>query len=359
MSTSKIEWTEATWNPVTGCTKCSPGCEHCYAERMSTRLAGRCGYPADDPFRVWLRPERLEEPLRRRKPTVYFVVSMGDLFHDDVPPDFLDRVFRQMEQNPRHRFLVLTQRPERMEVYLERRYALGHFQTHIGLGVTVCNQAEADAKIPLLLNTPAAMRFVSYEPALRPVDLSYNGLGMTCPTCGGCGEIEDETHPDHPTPTGDGADQTWCLDCNRDPAPIVKGLDWIICGGESGPGARPMHPDWARSLREKCEEAGVPFFFKQWGAWAPLPEPFRYSPAIGSGHRDYARALRAFKHRSGATKIVDDRPEGWGPYLCNYGAIINGQTAIGRVGKKAAGRLLDRVEHNARPEAFFREAGAV
>ena len=213
MGNTKIEWAEKVWNPVTGCSKISPGCENCYAERMAFRLRGRCGYPDGEPFRVTLRPQRLEEPMRWRKSSMVFVCSMGDLFHDDVPDDFIHRVFATIGQCPQHTFIILTKRPKRMKAFIEDYYAY-ESPTNVWLGVTTENQEMADRRIPILLQIPAVVRFVSVEPMLGPVDLAR-----------GCEKI-----------------------------------DWVICGGETGPNARPMHPDWVRSLRDQCQSAGVPFF---------------------------------------------------------------------------------------------------
>jgi len=236
---TKIEWVKnqdgtkgETWNPVTGCTKVSPGCEYCYAERMAKRLAGRCGYPADEPFRVTLHSERLEEPLRWRKPRVVFVCSMGDLFHQDVPFEFIDDVFETIANAPQHIFQILTKRSRRMMVYMldmgarlrYRGVMVDDVLPNVWLGVSAENQQAADQRIPFLMSAPAAIRFVSAEPLLGEIDLSRG---------------------------------------------LERGLDWLIVGGESGPGARPMHPDWVRSIRDQCVNAGVPFFFKQWGEWAP------------------------------------------------------------------------------------------
>lgn len=257
MGKTKIEWADRVWNPVTGCTKISPGCQNCYAERMAKRLRGRCGYPADDPFRVTLRPERLEEPLRWRKPGMIFVCSMGDLFHDDVPFDFIDRVFKRINGSPQHDFLILTKRPERMREYFARSmkflcaacqgtgcsYCLDHgYQnwemkpySNVWLGVTAENQEMADERIPILLQIPAAVRFVSVEPMLGDINiagyLGWNGLRRM----------------------GDGLLYRW----------VAPKIDWVICGSETGPHARPAHPDWVRNLRDQCQAAGVPFFLKQ------------------------------------------------------------------------------------------------
>ncbi|MDI9379758.1 MAG: phage Gp37/Gp68 family protein [Verrucomicrobiota bacterium] len=216
MSTN-IEWTDATWNPVTGCTKVSQGCKHCYAERMATRLAGRYGYSADQPFRVTLRGSKLEQPFHWREPRMVFVCSMGDLFHDDVPDGFIDRVFGVIRKCPQHTFQILTKRPHGMcEYALSLSYRRP--PSNVWLGTSVENQDAADSRIHHLLNTPAAVRFLSLEPLLGPLP----GLNL-------------------------------------------EGIHWVIVGGESGPGARPMHPEWARDIRDQCVAAGVPFFFKQWG----------------------------------------------------------------------------------------------
>lgn len=235
MTTTKIDWADVVWNPVTGCTPASAGCQNCYAQRMAKRLAGRCGYPADEPFKVTLHPERLEEPLRWRKPRRIFVCSMGDLFHPDVPDEFIGQVFETMACARQHTFLLLTKRPGRMHRFITAYSAPGgplgnylHNFPHIWLGVTAENQAMADERIPILLATPAAVRFVSVEPMLGPMDF------------------------EHPDNEGYGVE-------------VIKGLDWVILGGETGPGARPMHPQWARHVRDQCVADGVPLFFKQWG----------------------------------------------------------------------------------------------
>ena len=258
MSQTKIEWCDSVWNPTTGCTPISPGCDNCFAKRFAYRLRGRCGYPEDDPFRVTLHPERLEEPLRWRKPRRVFVCSMGDLFHDDVPEDFINKVFSVMLATKEHTYILLTKRPQRAYKYLtnpktphlivesldvdlmdriaeryEEHQPFGEFPlNNAWLGVTAENQQAADERIPILLQIPAAVRFVSVEPMLGPVDLERQ--------------------------LGGAEESRRCLNG-------WHGIDWIICGGETGPNARPMHPDWVRSLREQAVDAGVPFFFKSLG----------------------------------------------------------------------------------------------
>lgn len=250
---SKIQWTDATWNPVTGCTKVSPGCKHCYAEKRSHRLKGRFGYPEDEPFRLTLHEDRLDQPLHWKKPRLIFVNSMSDLFHPDVPYEFIDQVFAVMTLCPQHTFQVLTKRPDIMYDYLSdphKTYDI-HVEMNafvdgkppgtllplpnVWLGTSCENQQYADERIPWLLKTPAAIRFVSAEPLLGSIDLTpekspylyYNAIS--------------------------------------DGSPVWRGPNWIIVGGESGPGARPMHPDWVRNIRDHCQKAGVPFFFKQHG----------------------------------------------------------------------------------------------
>ncbi|PCK22622.1 DUF5131 family protein [Rhodococcus qingshengii] len=245
-----IEWADATWNPVTGCTKlspASPGCAHCYAETLAERFRGTPGHYFETGFDVVLRPQRLDQPLRWKRGRRIFVNSMSDLFHDQVPDSFIAMVFARMALTPQHTYQLLTKRHGRMRSLLSDplfpRFVLEHAwiaasDNHLGavgdtlrwplpnvwLGVSVENQQWARTRLTALAETPAAVRFGSFEPLLSPVNAG-----------------------------------PWL----RGPV----GLDWVIVGGESGRGARPMHPDWARSLRDQCQAAGVPFLFKQWGAW--------------------------------------------------------------------------------------------
>jgi len=239
---TKIEWAEESWNPVTGCSRVSEGCANCYAERMAKRLAGRCGYPADDPFRVTFHEDKLPAPLHWKKPRVVFVCSMGDLFHEDVTYEELTMVWNVMLEADWHLFLVLTKRPERMREFI--RVPL----PNVWLGVSAENQARADERIPVLLSIPAAKRFVSIEPMLGPVELGeylYSDYDVAAMDNQLLTPLEGFKH--------------------------IK-LDWVIVGGESGPGARPIHPDWARSVRDQCRDAGVPFFMKQMTKKAPIPD---------------------------------------------------------------------------------------
>ncbi len=216
MAESSIEWTEHTWNPVTGCTKISPGCKHCYAETMSRRLKamGAAGY--ENGFKLTLHPQRLEQPLRRRSPTTYFVNSMSDLFQVGVPDAFVEQVLDVCSRTPHHTYQVLTKRAQRMARFFASRAC----PDNVWLGVSVEDQRYGVPRIDHLRSIDAAVRFLSVEPLLRDVGV---------------------------------------LD--------LAGIHWVIVGGESGHKARPMAPEWAENVRVQTEEQGVAFFFKQWGAW--------------------------------------------------------------------------------------------
>lgn len=264
---SAIEWTDATWNPVTGCTEVSPGCDICYAKTFAERWRGTPGHYFENGFDVQLRPDKLELPLKWRKPRKVFVNSMSDLFHKDVPDDYIARAFAVMARTPQHTYQVLTKRHGRLRALLSsdlfRRsmydalVALDYrWITHnrvpwplpnVWLGVSVEDQQRADLRIPALLETPAAVRFLSCEPLLGPVSLTREGWLLS-----NVDNYESTVVPD--------ADQ-WL--------PEPGGIHWVIVGGESGHGARPMYPDWARKLRDQCTTAGVPFLFKQWGEYRP------------------------------------------------------------------------------------------
>ena len=276
MASTKIEWADAVWNPITGCTPVSEACENCYAKRMANRLAGRYGYPADDPFRVTFHRERLEDPLKWKKPRRIFVLSMGDIFHSDVPFYLTNEIFevmRKASNMPGHIFMVLTKRPQRMAEFIEllKRNKGPDFVRwplpNVWLGVTAENQARADERIHQLLQIPAAVRFVSIEPMLGPVDLREFLKLEICPRCiGGIKTRQAEGWPRCNRCGFQGASMSslW-------PEHASVHQRWVICGGETGPGARPMHPDWVRSLRDQCQAAVVPFFFKGWGKWTQNP----------------------------------------------------------------------------------------
>lgn len=315
---TKIEWTGKTWNPVVGCSPVSPGCANCYAMRMAARLEAmgvehyRGLTKQSKTGLIWtgkidFAPERvLVEPRRRKKATTYFVNSMGDLFHEAVSDSWIDNVFATMALCPHHIFQILTKRPKRMFDYVSRppkrrREFSCHAQLdecawplpNVWLGVSCEDQKRADERIPKLLETPAAVRFISAEPLLDQLDLrrwmsDCYECGASCglrlpayPEIERCEECGEEFGPDSEPVFSDGcpkcgsALEPVCPDCGHymvHQHPDTPCLDWIICGGESGPGARPMHPDWVRSLRDQCQAARVPFFFKQHGEWVSVSE---------------------------------------------------------------------------------------
>ena len=227
-----IEWTDETWSPVTGCQEVSPGCARCYAKGIAERFRGVPGHPYENGFDLTLRPERLDRPLQWRDPRMVFVNSMSDLFHEDIPLEFTQRVFAVMQEAERHTFQVLTKRPEHA---LELAPHLP-WPENVWLGVSIENQYWTRRLEPLRA-IPAATRFLSCEPLLGPLDLDL-----------------DE-------------------------------IDWVIVGGESGPRARPMQPEWACGVRDQCVEAGVPFFFKQWGAFGSdgVRRPKKQQPRLLDG----------------------------------------------------------------------------
>ncbi len=215
---SSIEWTDATWNPVRGCTKISQGCKHCYAETFAERFRGVKGHPYEQGFDLRLVPEKLGEPLRWRNPKMVFVNSMSDLFHERVPEDYVLAVGRVMAAARWHTYQVLTKRAEPMQKLLNTSLDFAASQNHIWWGVSVENRKQGLPRIEHLRRTKVAVRFLSAEPLLEDL-----------------GEIN------------------------------LRGISWVIVGGESGPGARPMKKEWVLSLRDQCRLAGIPFFFKQWG----------------------------------------------------------------------------------------------
>ena len=218
---SAIEWTDATWNPITGCTKITRGCDNCYAKRFAERWRGVAGHPYEQGFDIRLWPSRLNQPARWRKPRMIFVNSMSDLFHKRIERSFVDGVFDTMETVDRHVYQILTKRSSLMKSYLRRRYPTGLAPGHIWCGVSVEDDS-ARVRIQHLRHAPASVRFLSIEPLLGPI-----------------GNID------------------------------LDGISWVIVGGESGPQARPMKPAWVRDIRDRCASAQVPFFFKQWGGQTP------------------------------------------------------------------------------------------
>jgi len=339
-----IEWTESTWNPIRGCSRVSEGCRNCYAETVANRFKGP-GEPYEGLIakggqwngKVKLVEHKMDEPLRWTKPRMIFVNSMSDLFHPDVPDSVIADVFRVMAQAKHHTFQILTKRPERMNQFLNRvDNAMGWF-THDGtppekayngsgmvvgydkwplpnvwLGVSVEDQATADARIPLLLDTPAAVRWISAEPLLGPIvvdDFLFRG--------------------DHSLRETDPLAAAMLAESVEDGCGWIRpAIDWVVVGGESGPGARPMHPDWARYLRDRCQAAEVPFLFKQWGEWAP-------------------ETVCATEHGARTALFIDydgsTRPAAFG---------TRGQaTTVQKNGKKQTGRNLDGRTWDQYPEA--------
>jgi protein gp37 len=222
MATSTaIEWTNATWNPVTGCTKISAGCDNCYAERFSERFRGVPGHPFENGFDLQLRSERLDQPFKWRQPKMIFVNSMSDLFHKNIPRSYIDSVFSTMERADWHVFQLLTKRSSLMRNYVNDRYGTSRAPEHIWLGVSIEDSLRR-SRITHLQQTAASIRFLSIEPLI-----------------GDPGEMD------------------------------LTGISWVILGGESGPRARPMRQEWALSVRDQCVKQAVPFFFKQWGGLRP------------------------------------------------------------------------------------------
>ncbi|MGC2474322.1 MAG: phage Gp37/Gp68 family protein [Candidatus Sulfotelmatobacter sp.] len=268
-SNSKIEWTDATWNPVRGCTKISPGCKHCYAETFAERFRGVKGHPYEQGFDLRLVPEKLTEPLLWRSPRLVFVNSMSDLFHEDVPDEYIEMVCRVMATAKWHTFQVLTKRSTRLRDLLSGRLRFAAEQDHIWWGVSVENKKHGLPRIADLQAAPARVRFLSIEPLLE--NLGQFGL---------------------------------------------SGISWAIVGGESGPGARPMLEEWVTAIRDLCSASHVPFFFKQWGGVrkkkhgrllqgrtydeyparvvSPIPEParcFAYAESIRNSLRAFSDPL--------------------------------------------------------------------
>lgn len=300
---SKIEWCDATWNPIVGCSRVSAGCENCYAEKVAYRFKHITKFEnvvcEDKPKwnnSVFFDDKALEMPLRWKKPRRIFVCSMGDLFHKNVPDEWIDKVFAIMARCPQHTFMVLTKRPERMRKYVQScdEYNKSDFiselakgclyewhkngRKNLWLGVSVEDQDSAVDRIPYLLDTPAAVRFISAEPLLGPIDLT---------------KIEDRNFRHFPNSINALEGSIWLSgSCGESSRTITCAkLHWVIVGGESGKNARPMHPDWVRNLRDQCQASNTPFFFKQWGKYAPNWDTGNYfndgdlwGPTCGGGY---------------------------------------------------------------------------
>ena len=331
---TKIEWTDETWNPITGCSKVSAGCAHCYAERVMKRFWPRRKF-AD----IQLHEDRLLQPMHWKKPRRVFVNSMSDLFHESVPDEFIDKVFAVMALCPQHTFQILTKRAGRMVEYMKACNLKIRIQNivddsetwddspiseseispliddwplpNVWLGVSAENQEQADKRISQLLKTPAALRFVSAEPLLSQIILRPEWL-----------EIKSEGQ--------------WMnnLECGHGL------LRWVICGGESGPKARFMHPEWVRALRDQCQASGVPFFFKQWGEWRPPTVGEEYETAYGINGNPPSFLVDTNGNTHCFYPPDDDAVT---PDQCRCAPMI-------RAGKKRAGRLLDGATWDQMPE---------
>lgn len=339
-----IEWTDATWNVVNGCSVVSPGCTNCYAMRLAgTRLKhhpSRAGLTIDTKAGpVWNGDVRFNEkvlldPLRWKRPRKIFVCAHGDLFHEKVPVQWLDQVFAVMAAASQHIFQVLTKRPERLREYAYEAMGCGeHWLAHcershapmwplenVWMGVSAEDQRRADERIPILLDTPAAVRWISAEPLLGPIDLSE---WFVCPNW------SDEIPMDMTTGL-----RECCAECDYTGIAGFTGLpilDWVVAGGESGPGARPMHPDWARSLRDQCAAAGVPFLFKQWGAFAP--------GEIAGEYLDSEKAAKGLSFFDGRWDECWSEPDGH----------CDDEPDVYPLSKSRAGRVLDGVQHDGYP----------
>ena len=351
---TKIEWADHTFNPWMGCTKVGPGCDHCYAEnQMDTRWGKVAWGPGKPRQRTsdanWRTPPKWDKAaMRAGKPARVFCASLADVLDHEAPDEWREDLWQLIRMTPNLIWMLLTKRIGNAERMIpEDILAL----ERVWVGATICNQVEADRDIQKLLALRmAGKRFVSYEPAQGPVDFRPWLMKLECGACGyrSAGELVEMCN--HCDWRGEGAGE-FCPDCgaqNFDDEcpecghhlspehPDTQVLNWIICGGESGPGARPMHPDWARSVRDQCAAAGVAYFFKQWGEWVPS---------------DYGTHSIA-PDGSWAKNDENGFPPGWVP--------PNGTFTIARLGKKAAGRLLDGREHNEFPRSplALRDEGA-
>lgn len=312
-----IEWTDATWNPITGCSVVSKGCTNCYAMRLAgTRLQhhpSRAGLTRDSKAGpVWTGEVRfnedwLDQPLQWRKPRRIFVCAHGDLFHPGVPTAWIHRIFRVMQDAPVHTFQVLTKRPERMRAYI-KAYRPAPLP-NVWLGTSVEDQDAADLRLPVLADTPAAVRWVSAEPLLGPIDMS---------------------------------DYLW--GSKFDGARPLNDVHWVVAGGESGPNARPMHQAWLRSLRDQCHSAMQHFFFKQWGAWLP-------------GHH-YTEALQDLDPDPQQSRYLSAELEPCGWSIGRRLACETGPEALFMVGARNAGRNLDGRTHDDYPAPLTTTTGA-
>jgi protein gp37 len=312
---TSIEWTDATWNPIRGCTRVSEGCRNCYAEAVAARfsdpgmpyegLAKRTPSGPRWTGKVITVPAHLEDPIRWKEPRMIFVNSMSDLFHESLSFADIMRVMDVMKRAPQHVYQILTKRPERMREFFDQ-WGEGTPPCHWWLGTSVEDEPTARKRIPELLNTRAALRWLSIEPLLAPI-----------------GELR---HHDEEF----GLSFSW-LDGFDGGDPPVPGIDWVVVGGESGPAARPMHPDWVRSIRDQCQAWTTPFFFKQWGAWAEVGggAPHR-THEVGGSHGLPLHTNSCFISRDGHVVTSEKEMRAGVKYRW-----------MSRLGKKKAGRVLD------------------
>lgn len=368
---TQIEWTNATWNPVRGCSRVSEGCRNCYAEVQAARV-NACqhgsgiseGSAAYDGLlaksgqwngKIKLVPQALQQPLSWKEPRRIFVNSMSDLFHENVPAEFISQVFEIMALCPQHTFQILTKRPERMLNYFmcmslagapERLFAASAGRwplPNVWLGVSVEDQKTADARIPVLLQVPAAVRWVSAEPLLGTVNLEST-LGGTQWIGGqrGC----------HGTHKGIGTEDCPHNKHHHHDHRCNRGLDWIVVGGESGSNARPMHPDWVRGVRDQCAAAGVPFFFKQWGEWTQRCL-LKIDGKPYGGSKDFLELDPQGKKWPEIIGMCDCGGNGSSDAGLLPGCNCRGghKLYVQKVGKKIAGRILDGVLHDEYPTA--------
>jgi len=331
--TTNIEWCDATFNPWIGCNKISPACDDCYAARSTpARTLGVVWGPHEPRRRTsesnWALPKRWEaqheafaaQHGRRRR---VFCASLADVFDNAVPQEWRDDLFELIRATPNLDWLLLTKRIGNVGNMLPVPFDFERIYPNVWLGITVCNQAEANRDIPKLLKLDASVRFLSVEPMLGPIDLQ-RACTVCCANRGHCfpGAAGERLVVDSES----GGYTVECI-CSR-----LNGLHWVICGGESGPQSRPMHPDWARSLRDQCEAASAPFLFKQWGEWTPGENVDRTQGVVETAEWFDDRWLMGRENLARDDGHIDDQPD------------------LYRVGKQHAGRRLDGVEHNGFPE---------
>lgn len=310
--TTKIQWADATWNPFIGCSKVSPACDNCYAEGW----AKRCGRDFSKVVRA--ATGTFHAPLTWKEPKRIFVCSLSDFFHADILRADRHNAIKVMRDAPQHTYMLLTKRPENIKPMLAGTAWAEALPPNVWVGVTAENQEQADKRIPLLLKVPAHVRFVSCEPLLGEINFRWKGYAHLA---------TGETYREY-------LERTQCIDEYEG----LRKLNWVICGGESGGQARPMHPEWAKTLRFQCAETGVPFMFKQWGEWSPegdINHPRQV--VVTDDGKVYEPKDLAYPHGARTGEAI----------RANYPHHM--PLCMKRVGKAAAGRLLDGVEFNGVP----------